>query len=149
MRALARFTSILVLAVALGMALACATRAHVGRATDSTHGLTDCRLFLVAAQQKEEIAASLTAVGFELVDNLLNAPYFLRVTLGNEQGFRSCGTLQKVKYSLRSNGEEVLLVANEGWSGSCEPNVFDLASHDLASAFESSCGTQTHQGSSR
>jgi len=130
------------------MALACTTGVPAETAMGSFHGSTDRRLFLVAAQQKKEIAASLDAAGFEIADNLLHAAYFLRVTLGNEQGFRSCGTLQKVKYSLRSEDREVLLITTKGWTGSCQPNVFDLASRDLAAAFDDSRGERgKHEGS--
>ena len=128
------------MAAGFQMALACTTGAPAETAMASFRGSTDRRLFLVAAQQKEEIAASLDAAGFEIVDNLLKAAYFLRVTLGNEQGFRSCGTLQKVKYSLRSEDREVLMITTKGWTGSCQPNVFDLASRDLAAAFDGSRG---------
>jgi hypothetical protein len=135
---LARFASNLFLAAGLQMALACTTGVPAETAMGSFHGSTDRRLFLVAAQQKKEIAASLDAAGFEIADNLLHAAYFLRVTLGNEQGFRSCGTLQKVKYSLRSEDREVLLITTKGWTGSCQPNVFDVASHELAAALDGS-----------
>ena len=134
-----RLATILLLAIPIEMALACASVTPPRRTAGFASNLKDCRLFLVAAQQKAEISASLSAAGFELEDSLLTAPYFLRVTLGNEQGSRSCGALQGVKYSLRRDGAEVLLVAGKGWSGSCQPNLFDLASRELAAAFEGSC----------
>jgi hypothetical protein len=134
------------LAITLAMTIACVSNAPPRRTAGSTEHLTDCRLFLVAAQQKAEISASLRSVGFQLADDLLDAPYFLRVTLGNEQGSRSCGALQNVKYSLRRDGIEVLSIAGKGWSGSCQPNVFDLASRELAAAFEGSCNVQPAEG---
>lgn len=98
------------------------------------------RVFLVAAQQKERIAESLQEAGFELADDLLDAPYLLRVTLGNEKDFRACGTLSNVKYSLRHEGRSVVDLTAAGWSGTCKPNVFDEMSERLIRRFESSGG---------
>jgi hypothetical protein len=97
---------------------------------------TESTLFLVAARQKEWIAKSLRSARFELADDPLDAALFLRVTVGNEKSFRQCGTRNNVKYALRSNRRTVLEVKASGWTGSCEPNVFDDMSRRLRRELE-------------
>lgn len=91
----------------------------------------DRQLFLVATRQKERVRHSLEKAGFEMVEDPLEAPFYLRVTLGNEKGFRDCGTLNNVKYALRYEGIPILDLGAAGWTGTCEPNVFDEMSGQL------------------
>ncbi len=102
------------------------------------------RVFLVAAREKPRIRDSLTQVGFEVVADLLDAPYLLRVTLGVKKGRRDCGVLSNVKYALRENGETILELKGAGWTGSCEPNVFDAMSLELRELFAP--GTASEEG---
>jgi hypothetical protein len=92
-------------------------------------------VYLVAARQKEQIAHSLRQARITVTDDLLAAPFYLRATVGNDKGFRKCGTFNNVKFSLRRSGQEVLLVSASGWSGTCDPNVFDEMSKTLRAAF--------------
>jgi hypothetical protein len=100
----------------------------------------DGALFLVAARQKPRIAESLRLAGFEPAADLLDAQFLLRVTVGNEKGFRDCGTLNNVKYSLRMEGQTILEITGSGWTGTCSPNLFDDLSQRLRKSLEA--GTQ-------
>ena len=112
-----------------------ATRAIYERPLPSTE---DERIFLVATRQKERIERSLGAAGFALTDDPLATKLFLRVTLGNEKGFRECGTLNNVKFALRHTEQPVLELVAAGWTGTCEPNVLDDMSHELMRRFAAS-----------
>jgi hypothetical protein len=101
-------------------------------------------VYLVAARQKARIAESLRRVGLHVVDDILESPALLRVTVGNEKGFRSCGTRNNVKYALHIGGAPALELKEDGWTGTCEPNVFDELSAQLARALPG-----THQGGTR
>ena len=48
----------------------------------------EARLVLVATKQKERIRASLLEAGLRLSDEMLDADFYLRVTVGNEKAFR-------------------------------------------------------------
>jgi hypothetical protein len=78
------------------------------------------KIFLIAAEKKQEIAASLQAPGFELGDRLVESDFLLRMTLGNGD-FRSCGTFHNVEYSLRRGGQELLQITRAGWRHRHEP----------------------------
>ena len=95
-------------------------------------------VYLVAARQKPRIADSLRSARVRVADDVLDAPMLLRVTVGDEKGFRDCGTRNNVKYSLRVGGAEILGLAAVGWTGTCEPNVFDELSARLARALSTS-----------
>lgn len=90
----------------------------------------------MAPRQKPRIAEALTEAGFGIAMDLLETPLFLRVTVGNEKGFRSCGTRNNVKFALRREGNTVLEFTEAGWTGSCEPNVFDMLAKRLASEIQ-------------
>jgi hypothetical protein len=85
-------------------------------------------IFVVAARQKPRIIRSLVAAGFDVRPNLLEAHGFLRVTVGSNQGWRSCGTRNNVKFSLKREGKPLLEFVEKGWTGTCEPSVFDAMS---------------------
>ena len=95
----------------------------------------DRALFLTAARQKDRIERALVAAGFSLAEDPLGTRAHLRVTIGNEKRLRDCGSLNNVKFALRLDGEPVLELAAAGWTGSCEPNVLDDMSRDLARRF--------------
>lgn len=94
----------------------------------------EARLVLVATKQKERIRASLLEAGLGLSDEMLEADFYLRVTVGNEKAFRACGTLNNVEYELLQRSARVLTLTAAGWTGRCEPNVFDEMSGRLATA---------------
>ena len=93
-------------------------------------------LFVVAPRQKPRILASLRDAGFHVAGDVLEAPYFLRVTVGVDKRRRGCGRLANVKYELRRADRDILELAAAGWTGSCPDNVFDAMSRRLMSAFE-------------
>jgi len=93
-------------------------------------------LFLVATREKPEIAAHLQAAGFELAERLIDAPFLLRATLGVPQGFRSCGDNRNVKFALQRDGRALLELSARGWTGSCEPSIYDSLSAQLGAVFD-------------
>jgi hypothetical protein len=95
-------------------------------------------LFVVASRQKARILASLHESGFRVAGDVLEAPYFLRVTVGVDKGRRACGPLANVKYELRYADRGILDLAAAGWTGSCPDNVFDAMSRRLMGVFENS-----------
>ena len=88
-------------------------------------------IYLTAARQKEQIAAALRQVGFQLVPGVADSPYLMRVSLGIDQQTRACGTLNNVRYELRTSNESIIVAEAKGWTGSCEPNVLVAVSKEL------------------
>ena len=93
-------------------------------------------LFVVASRHKPRIVASLDEAGFQIADDLLETPSFLRVTVGVDKGMGSCGTLANVKYALRYEGAAILELRAAGWLGDCAENVFDTMSRRLMMVFK-------------
>ena len=91
----------------------------------------DRAIFVTASRQKERVVRAMRGAGFEIVDRIQNASALLRVTVGVEQGSRPCGTLNNVRYALRVQGRTVIVAEAKGWTGSCEPNVFDEVSQEI------------------
>jgi hypothetical protein len=91
----------------------------------------DRAIFVTAARQKKEIVRALRGAGFDVADRVADGSSLLRVTLGVEQGSRPCGTLNNVRYQLRVQGRDVIVAEAKGWTGSCEPNVFDEVSREI------------------
>ena len=92
----------------------------------------DGPLYLIAAKQKVEIAAALERAGVKLTDDLLDSGAVLRVTLGVQKSVKACGAASNVKYAVRRDGETLLELRGSGWTGTCEPLVFDEMSALLA-----------------
>ena len=46
-----------------------------------------------------------------------------------------CGQKHNVSYSLAVHGSNVMVIKARGWTGSCEPNMFDEMSAKLAESF--------------
>jgi hypothetical protein len=90
--------------------------------------------YLIATKQKPEILAALRRAEIVVVDDLLESSHQLRVTLGVDKSFRDCGTLNNVKYAIRLQMRTLLELAGRGWTGECQPNVFDEMSRELAGA---------------
>jgi hypothetical protein len=124
----ARLTGTLAL-VAAGL-LGCSSAPSVQVESPLPAGI-DPILFVTAARQKPEIVAALRAAGFQLVDQPRGDAYLTRVTVGIDQGARDCGTLNNVRFSLRREQRTVVEVEAKGWTGRCQPNVFDAASRTL------------------
>ncbi|HSP96998.1 MAG TPA: hypothetical protein VL049_07100 [Candidatus Dormibacteraeota bacterium] len=99
-------------------------------------------LVVTAARQKDAIERALRAVGFAVDDRPRQGDYLLRVTLGVDQGARACGTLNNVRYELRRDGRTLIEVEAKGWTGTCEPNVFDDASRALQRQVSESAGKE-------
>lgn len=125
------------LSSALIIALLPAAMAAAGSAAEEgapEAGAAPPAVYLVAARQKPVIAESLRRAGIHLADDILDAPEMLRVTVGASKGSKVCGTYNNVIYALRAEGETVLELKDEGWTGTCLPNVFDALSEQLARA---------------
>lgn len=97
-----------------------------------THGV-ESPIFVTAARQKVEISQSLRNAGFNVVDRLEDCIYLVRATIGIDQDKRECGSLNNVRYQLRSQSQTIIEVEAKGWTGSCQPNVLDHASRELRS----------------
>ena len=91
-------------------------------------------LYVTATKQKPAIVDALRRAGIIVVDDLLESSHQLRVTLGIDKSFRDCGTLNNVKYTIRLQRRTLFELAGRGWTGECEPNVFDEMSLELARA---------------
>jgi hypothetical protein len=132
-RSLERFVRVVGLALA---ALACSTSTSppevqlLGPVSTSA----EWSIFVVAAREKERVTESLSAAGFRIVDNRLNAAYVLRATIGTDQSYSHCGAFHNVKYQLSAEDHPVLELKAKGWTGNCEENVLDALSEQLASA---------------
>lgn len=129
-------------AIALGGLASCMSPEHGAKTSDpisserlSSFDTADRTVFVTAARQKPRIAESLTAAGFAVRTNLLDARHLLRVTIGIDHGWSGCGTRNNVRYSLRRRDVALLELSEKGWTGTCTPNVFDALSHRLAEAF--------------
>lgn len=92
---------------------------------------TDPAIYVTAARHKEEIVRSLRAVGFRIADEPVESQYLLRVTVGIDQNTQACGTLNNVRYALRTEGRTLVEAVAKGWTGTCEPNVFNVVSREL------------------
>lgn len=91
----------------------------------------DTPIYVTAARQKEAIKQSLRKAGFHIVDRLEGSALIMRVTIGAGQGTEPCGTLNNVRFQLRSQGNNTAEATAKGWSGTCQPNVFDAISHEM------------------
>lgn len=88
-------------------------------------------IYLTAARHKNEIGRFLQTAGFQIADTQTDNTYLLRVTVGIDQGSQACGTLNNVRYALRKNNRDVIEATAKGWTGTCEPNVFNAVSREL------------------
>ncbi len=93
---------------------------------------TEPSFYVTAAKQKPAVVGALRRAGIVVVEDLLESSHQLRVTLGIDKSFRACGTLNNVKYTIRLQRRTLLEIAGRGWTGECEPNVFDEMSLELA-----------------
>ncbi|HVN87709.1 MAG TPA: hypothetical protein VMW17_22965 [Candidatus Binatia bacterium] len=109
----------------------CAPTAPVVQVIEEPPHWDKPRVYLTAARQRDEVARGLRAAGFQLVDEIDDRSYFLRVTIGSTQSSRPCGTLNNVRYELRVQGRTIVTAEAKGWTGTCEPNVFDDVGREL------------------
>jgi CheY-like chemotaxis protein len=109
----------------------CAEQAPQIRVIEQLPQGTDPIIFVTAARQKDEIVKALRAAGFHLVDTPVDGAYLLRVTVGIDQGSQACGTLNNVRYVLRSEKRDIIEAVAKGWTGACMPNVYDTVSREL------------------
>lgn len=91
----------------------------------------DTPIYVTAARQKDEIIHALRDSGFHVVDRMEDGLRFMRVTIGVDQESRPCGTLNNVRYQLRFEGRNVAEASAKGWTGSCQPNIFDEVSRQM------------------
>ena len=97
----------------------------------------------IAAREKETALRSLREAGVAVVEDPTEASYLLRVTIGVPQGMKACGQLRNAKFALRREGRTVLGLASKGWTGACEPHVFETLSRELALALGDEDGQQS------
>lgn len=101
--------------------------------------------YVTAAKQKPAVVAALRRAGVVVVEDLLESSHQLRVTLGIDNSFRGCGTLNNVKYTVRLERQTLLELAGRGWTGECEPNVFDEMSLELARAIRAALASSKRE----
>jgi len=96
------------------------------------------------------IAQSLERAGLQVADGT-EADYALIVETGGEKSGFSCGALRNVRYELlvirtgstdaphipgpTDDARPALEIKARGWTGSCEPSVYDDMSRELAGQF--------------
>ncbi len=119
-----------VLWLTLGVAACAPTAPEVRLLVPLPHGV-DTPIYLTATRQRDEIVRALREAGFRVAERVDETPYYLRVTVGTTQGSKPCGTLNNVRYQLNANGHTVAVAEAKGWTGSCEPNIFDGVSLEL------------------
>lgn len=88
-------------------------------------------IYVTAARQKADIIQSLRKAGFTIVDRMEDSDHLLRATIGVDQGSKDCGTRNNVRYQIRNQERTVAEASAKGWTGSCQPNVFDEVSRSL------------------
>ena len=88
-------------------------------------------IFVTAARQKQEIKQALRDAGFVIVDQLNDDARLLRVTIGMDQAYKPCGTLNNVRFQLRYNDANSAELSAKGWTGACQPNILAQLSRDL------------------
>ena len=59
--------------------------------------------------------------------------YTLEVLLGRIHNQNDCGTFRNVIYRVSQSGARVLVLKARGWTGQCDPGVYDGLSKLLAS----------------
>lgn len=91
------------------------------------------RIFVSAPREDARIAESLDRAGLRVVHET-GAQYILHVKIGVARKSQSCGTMNNVAYDLRdaAKDQEVLLIEGRGWTGACEPSIWDEMSQLLA-----------------
>jgi hypothetical protein len=109
----------------------CADRASQIRVVEQLPRGADPFIFVTAARQKNEVVRALRTAGFRLVDAQVDGAYLLRVTVGIDQDSQACGTLNNVRYALRVERRDIIEAVAKGWTGTCEPNIFDTVSREL------------------
>ena len=95
-------------------------------------------VFLAASEQDDRIAEALRAAGFEVAPKWKTGEYKLRVDVGGVRANRDCGSSNNIRYLLLQQGQrnsEGLQLKGRGWTGTCDPNIFDAMSEKLASYF--------------
>lgn len=88
-------------------------------------------LFLVATKEREAVRRSLLDAGLTLEESHLAIPHFLRVTIGSQQGYRSCGGMHNVRYELAIDGQLAIDLRRKGYTGTCPAGVPDRLSAEL------------------
>ena len=101
---------------------------------------TDPTIFVISATHKPAAIDALRRTRFEIVDNLAHAEFVARVTVGVDKSFGSCGTLNNVKLALSSREQQLLEIQARGWTGTCQPNVFDQVADALRQEFPRRAG---------
>jgi len=89
-------------------------------------------VYLTASDERDRVARSLERAGLTVTDDIRVASTLLEVRLGDGRARRSCGAVRNVSYVLRQRGSPIVVIKARGRTGSCEPNVLDATSEELA-----------------
>ena len=101
------------------------------RVFESLPQCIDLPIYVTAARQKDNIKRSLRDAGFHIVDRMEDSVRLMRVTIGVDQGSQTCGTLNNVRFQLRFESRNVAEATAKGWTGTCQPNIFDEVSRAM------------------
>lgn len=88
-------------------------------------------IFVTAARQKEEIKRALREAGFRIADRIGDDTLLMRATIGIDQDSKACGTLNNVRFQLRTDNRTIAEANAKGWTGSCQPNILQSISHEM------------------
>lgn len=91
----------------------------------------DKPIFVTAARQKDGVKQALRNAGFQVADRIEDSLWLLRVTIGEDQDSKGCGTLNNVRFQLHSEGKDIAEANAKGWTGLCQPNIFDNISQEM------------------
>lgn len=91
-------------------------------------------VFVTANEQAPRVQQSLRDAGLSVVE-ASDAPYLLRVDVGNSRGGQACGRTKNVRYILHKGRARILVLKGRGRTGQCSPNIFDDMSRLLESYF--------------
>jgi hypothetical protein len=89
-------------------------------------------IYVIAALQRDRIIESLRKAGLNSTDSPNSAGYVLEVRQGNNRASKSCGTVNNISYVLSVASSRMMVIKGRGASGTCEPNIFDDMSRQLA-----------------
>lgn len=112
----------------------------------------DPLIYVSAQHERARVDESLRRAGLRLTTGT-DAEYVLLVDTGSQKSSQDCGELRNVRYQVRvvprSSGKAgfsplsltvgddrpALEIKARGWTGSCDPNVYDEMSDSLAREF--------------
>ena len=88
-----------------------------------------------ANEQLPRIEQSLRDAGLMVASRGADANYDLLVKVGGNRASKPCGPTTNIVYDLTIGGARVLVIKGRGFTGTCQPNIFDDMSRMLETYF--------------